>query len=449
MYINDYLNFSDKTFAKATNQPNRYICKFNQVMNLQKDEFVSFHGKLHRRDMLKRSLAALLASSDLISPEKSYPAGNDNAVSRIRSAHKPGIKATNYRPAMQEIMSRPYPIIAGNQFRSKDLDIPLAQRVIKDLDLVIVNKTDDLFIDKGANASFARYIHKYNPRVKVLQYLNLIDVWENQDSFQWMKDKEAILLDDAGNPVHPYQKNYGTKRWAADPTNRDWQKYYAERAKSIIDQGLDGIFSDNWFRTNSQNWNINGQRFSTIQQAWEMIGRKTKAEIGEGKILIGNSPAHNGYQSRDASMIEMRNAPNSKDFNNYLKWSDEASKYTQANLDTISWMNGRTYMSSPESVLQFSLPACLLTDNIFGIPNDNDIFSIIEKVGKIGSPLAPRYRAQNILQRNFTGGKVLFNDTDKPVVIKLPLRLYKDLDNNPVSTVSLDSFRGIILKTKK
>jgi|GEM_PF-2292190 len=353
---------------------------------------------------------------------------------------------SNYKSAMQEVMSRSYPIVIGNQFHAKDINTQLAQKIAKTLDLVIINKTDDLFVDKGASTNLANQLHSYNPNIKVLQYLNLIDVWDNNTSSKWIKNNNALLYDDSGKAVHPYEKYYGNSRLAADSTNVNWQNYYAEHAKSIVDQGMDGIFSDNWFRSNAQGWNVSGDRFAQLQQGWETIGQKTKAAIGDDKILIGNSPAYNTYQSRDASMIERRNAPNTTAFNNYLKWSDEAAKYGQANLDTMSWIDNKSYISSVNSVLEFSLPACLLTDNIFGVPNNNEVLAIIEKVGKLGRPNGSRYRKDNVLQRDFTEGKVLFNDTSSSKTITLPPNKYKDVDGNPITTVTLDSFKGIILK---
>jgi peroxiredoxin family protein len=40
--------------------------------------------------------------------------------------------------------------------------------------------------------------------------------------------------------------------------------------------------------------------------------------------------------------------------------------------------------------LVFSLPACLLTDDIFGIPTESTIMGIMDKVGKIGTRKAAR-----------------------------------------------------------
>lgn len=355
------------------------------------------------------------------------------------------VQAT-YRASTQELMSRQYPIYMGNQFHTSAINPSVVQKVASDLDIVSINKQEDLFVDHGANADIANQIHGLNPKVKVLQYLNLMDVWNTSDAYVWMKSNNAFLFDDNGREVHPYESTYGTSRWAGDPTNTGWQDYYANHSKSIVDQGMDGIFSDNWFRTNAQNWVLSPARFSAIVAGWETIGQKTKSLIGN-KILIGNSPALNTYQSRDGSMVEMRNAPYASAFNYYLKLSDESASYGQINVDSIqNKFDGSEYMKSYDSILGFSLPACLLTDNIFAFSNDMKVFALVEKVGKIGVPKGPRYRINGVWERDFTAGKVVFNDTAAPITVPLDAGLYKDLNQTPVNSVTLDSFRGTILK---
>jgi hypothetical protein len=356
-------------------------------------------------------------------------------------------QAATWKPAISDVMSRPYPILMGNQFSSGNIDTTKLNWCAKNLDILVINKSGDLFADNGANSTLANQIHAINPKVKVLQYVNIMDVWQSQPTYTWMKNNNAFLYDDAGNIVHPYQSSYGTYRWAGDPLKTNWQDYYAQHCKDMVTQGMDGIFSDNWFRSNSQGWNINSARFGQLQQGWETMGQKTKSAIGNA-ILIGNSPAWSIYQSRDIAMIESRNAPNSSAFNQFLKDSDTAAGWGQATLDTIYWLwDGSTgYMSTYASILDFSLPACLLTDDIFGIPNNTTIMGIMDKVGKVGYPKAARYRANGILQRDFTAGKVLFNDTSATVTVSLPQGVYKNVDGNAVTNVSLAPFRGIVLK---
>ena len=351
--------------------------------------------------------------------------------------------AVTYRPDMQEVMSRKRPIYLGNQYPDTSFTQSTYDTIPRFMDIVSINKNSDLFVDKGANVDIANKLRSIIPGVKVLQYLNLLDVWDWSQTYTWMKDNKAFLYDDNGKVLNTY---YNVHRFAGDPLKIIWQDYFANRAASIASSGMDGIFSDNWFRTNAQNWAINSARFASIQSGWETIGQKVKSKMGSGKILFANGLAYPTYQARDVSMIEMRNAPNATAFNYYLKMSDQSDSYGQANADTISWIfDGSTYMRSYDSILGFSLPACLLTNNIFGFSNDQKVFDIIKKAGKIGYPLGNRYRANNVLQRDYTEGKVIFNDTAGTVTVPVAAG-FKNLDGNSVTSVTLGSFRGIILK---
>ena len=385
----------------------------------------------------KKSMATLGATLMLLQGLPAMLQNNDKA------------EAANWKPSIQSVMSRSYPIVMGNQFSSGRIDSTKLNWCAKNLDILVINKSGDLFADNGSNSDIAKQIHAINPNVKVLQYVNIMDVWQSQPTYTWMKNNNAFLYDDAGKVVHPYQSSYGTQRWAGDSVKTNWQDYYANHCKDMVTQGMDGVFSDNWFRTNSQGWNISGTRFAQIQKGWETMGQKTKTAMGDNAILIGNSPAWSTYQSRDITMIESRNAPNSSAFNTFLKDSDTAAGYGQATLDTIYWVYDGSigYMSTYPSILDFSLPACLLTDDIFGIQNNTEIFAIMDKVGKVGTPKAARYRANNILQRDFTAGKVLFNDTSGSVTVSLPAGVYKNVNGTQVNSVTLPSFRGVVLKT--
>jgi hypothetical protein len=103
----------------------------------------------------------------------------------------------------------------------------------------------------------------------------------------------------------------------------------------------------------------------------------------------------------------------------------------------------------------FRVPMNLLTDNILGLTlQTKQVHSLsteqqptIEKLGKIGYPKGPRYRANGVLQRDFDKAKVIMNDTSKSVTISLPSGVYKNLDGVRVNNITLASCRGIVLKT--
>ena len=354
-------------------------------------------------------------------------------------------------PANNYFKSLKYPIIGMNQINSKYIkENPQLIQELAKYDLVIINKAGDLFVDGNSDYSIARQIKAINPKVKVLQYLNMSDIWTYQSTYKdWAANHpEAVLKDDNGQPIHPYSNLYGKKRIMMDPNNEEWQNYYAARMKKIVDQGMDGIFIDNIWRSNWEHLNISPQRFTQSQQGWEKIMQKGRQEIGPDRIIIGNSPPYELYQTRDITMIEGRLKPDENSLRQYLKMSQEGESYGQLTFDTIK--NGAMAGNGMGRIYGFYLPAVLLTDNIWGIsyePPEN--FIIVKKIGKIGRPLGKMKRYNGVLSRDYTTAKVLLNDTGETKTVSLASNTYVTLDNEPVNSVTLDPLQGIVLKKTK
>jgi len=352
-------------------------------------------------------------------------------------------------PANKYFYSLEYPRVAMNQITEKRLkQNPEIINELANLDMVIINKTDDLFVDKDSSYSYAARIKAINPNVKVLQYLNISDVWSYQKTFtDWAsKHPEVILKDNNGQLINSYKENYGTKRYMMDSTRPAWQNYYAARMKKITDQGMDGIFVDNLWRSNWQNFDISPVKFKEIQEGWETILTKARNLIGFNKIIIGNSPPYPLYQIRDITMIEGRLQPTKESLDNYFKSSKEANNYRQLNLDTLKY--GAYAGSNFYMVTNFFLPAVLLTDNIWGIPADTpQYFELLKKLGKIGIPIGQaKRRSDQVLERDYSKAKVFLNDTNETKTVQLPANTYKTIDNTAIEQVKLPPMDGIVLK---
>jgi hypothetical protein len=352
-------------------------------------------------------------------------------------------------PANQYFRALDYPIIGLNQLSTRKIkNNPNAIREAARLDMVIINKSEDLFVDKGASYEYARQLKALNPNIKVLQYLNISDVWNYQETFKdWASQNPEVLLKDRqGNYIHPYRKQYGEKRYMFDSTQPAWQNYFAARMKKITDQGMDGLFIDNIWRSNWQDLDISEEKFKQIQRGWETALEKGRTLTGPYKIIVANSPPVKLYQARDIVMIEGRLKPTKKSLEEYFKWTQQAQSYNQLVFDTVHYdtYKGDKFHYVPE----FFLPAVLLTDNIWGFSYESPKwFELVEKVGKIGKPLASRSRLANgVWNRDFTAGKVLLNDTDMTKKVTLPANTYRTIDNTPVNEVTLQSMKGVVLK---
>lgn len=343
-----------------------------------------------------------------------------------------------------------YPIIGMNQLSTRTIrKNPEAVKDVSILDMVIINKSEDLFVDEEASYQYARQLKKLNPKIKVLQYLNISDVWNYQKTFkEWTKQHpEALLKSDRGNYIHPYSKNYGEKRYMFDSTQPIWQDYFANRMKKITNQGMDGLFIDNLWRSNWQNLNISSEKFKQIQQGWETAIQKGHSLTGS-KIIIGNSPPDKAYLARNIVMFEGRLSPDKKSLEQYFKWTKQANSYNQQVFDTVKYGSyiGEKFHYVPE----FFLPAVLLTDNIWGFSYESpQWFELVKKVGKIGYPLeSSKISSNEVWVRNFSKGKVLLNDTDSTKKISLPPNTFKTIDNKSVNEIVLSPMKGIVLKRK-
>lgn len=396
-------------------------------------------------------------------------------------------KAVTYKtPALQDVMSRPRPIVIGNQWHITDSgEIGIGNTATKVdfagkyLDYVVFNRDsgspNDLFLDftrstrdpNRAGLKFKNDVYaaaaKYGRRVYVMPYHNMTDVFnfqsvKSQPNDCWMKpdgeniatwdymDKHNYWLRKSDGSITSYPGYNNSQRRFWDSRRTEVQDYWAKHAKGITDQGFDGIFADNWLRSQ-----IDHPDASNVQKGYNTIGAKYK-QLAPDKILIGNSPPSSVYTTRDVLMLEDRIAPafsGDKSVPQYLAYSDQAAAMNQACQDTYRDEASGDFKT-------FRLPLNLLTDNMLGVSTvtargvalENDAMPYLLKLGKVGYPKGARYRANGILQRDFTEGKVLFNDTSSSATVTLPSGVYTTVDGNAVTTVTLGSLKGIVLKSK-
>jgi len=354
-------------------------------------------------------------------------------------------------PALKNLMSQEYPRIGMNQMDTKSLK---ANRgIIPQLakfNIVIINKSEDLFVDGDSSYKIAKEIKAINPNVKVLQYLNISDVWDYQPTFRkWATHHPEVLLKDSfGNYVHPYFEKYGNHRYMMDSTNPEWQEYYSDRMKKITDQGMDGIFIDNTWDTNWLKLNLSPENFRQIQEGWETIMKKGRARIGYDKIIIGNSKPYPLFKTRDMPMFEGYLSPDKKTIDNYFKMTLEAKDYGQIAFDAVKY---QAYTGSNfHNVVDTFLPVVLMTDNLWGFSYDTPKwFRLIDQLGKIGYPTKKAERLNNgILFRSFTKGVVYFNDSEEPREISVVPNKYITINSQPATSFTLRPLTGIVLKSR-
>jgi len=322
----------------------------------------------------------------------------------------------------------------------------------------------------------------------VLPYLNMSDVryeqsinyypewtfWHSQEMFSGANfgtwdycNDNNLFLTKNDMVLHYFNSSRDDNiRFAFDPNNPLWQQYYAAHVKGIVESGFDGVFSDNWARSKFGDLiYLSNQEFAVVQSGWNYIGELVKQSM-ENSILIGNSPTHSLYTSRDMQMLEDRIddiiGTNDKSIASYFRYSEKAKQDGQVCQDT--------YFEEERGPFEtFRLPINLLTDNIFGFglaTNKNtpieDYIEPIKNISDIGHPLNNMYVVTGtgtgvydfnyeraVYTRDYTGGVVYLNDTESQKNIKLPDGEWLRSDGIEFaggSIITLDSKRGWVFK---
>ncbi len=403
--------------------------------------------------------------------------------------------------AMQELYSRPYPRLHCNQWgttsegtfssgnHNRKLDF-----VARHADIVVMNRAggdlNDLFLDfyesthdpnKGLlklNNDMKTAALEFGRIPYVLPYLNMTDVWyyesilhypdqnywhkpngNNIGSWDYCNDGSASgnglgkqLWLKNGEEILHYYGGTDERRPIFDMRDADMQEYYAQHAYGITLQGFDGIFSDNWLRTKytgDLSQLLDGD-FADLQDGWNTAGARLKELMGD-KILMGNSPGHSAFTSRDCGMLEDRidnDLEGDKSIQSYFTYTDwffntanQAVTDTYWNEASGGWEN-------------FRVPMCLLTDCLLGITAGTNTGALVETyameyleaLGKIGFPLQARYHEGGVAKRYFDGGLVIVNDSWTPKTVNLPEGEFKTVWGRAVKSITLPSCEGIVLK---
>lgn len=398
---------------------------------------------------------------------------------------------------------------ASWEANSKLLDV-----AAKYLDYITINRAgnrtgtndyNDLFLDNinsiknpntGLNAALNLIKDAANAQgnnIYVLPYLNITDVWtyesatinknwtywhsqelfngQNFGTWDYCHQNNLFLMKD-GQYIH-YYGGTDSRRPYFDSTKALWQQYYTDHVKGIVDSGFDGIFSDNWERSQSHGdlYMLTKSEFTNLQKGYNTIGGMIQQILGDDKILIGNSPADKAFTTRDMCMLEDRIddvlGTNDKSIGSYFRYSDLAESMHQVCQDTY-------YEEARGPFETFRLPINLMTDNILGLSINTDhvvgvdtYISPLKIIEDIGVPLGDRMIlegtatgvkdnfydysfARGVYVRYFSEGVVYLNASGNQQTIKLPDGLWLRSDGKQFEggdSISIDNCRGWVFKS--
>jgi hypothetical protein len=333
--------------------------------------------------------------------------------------------------------------------------------------------------------SKTEYLHQLNPSLKILAYINGLVVVKNSPDWDYItvNHPEWFLLDSKGNRIN---ERWWPDNYLMDPRSEGWKQFRAGQLLELVNlYGNDGIFLDvitSWLvegtyiyysgrpvnpRTSAPYTNNEWR-----QDNYDYLGYMKQA-LGPAKLLIFNGISNGSlYQKHnskpfldnaDGTMEEgfLRNGGDTIDFNkkeiDWKKDVDAVAEIADAGktclVTTVIYAGVQATDSQIKTVHRYGFSSYLLAEG----PNTYYDFRRWPMTAlsrpydplwstPIGTPLAPYYKAGNIYQRDFTGGKVLVNPTDTGATYVLGLsKPYRNLDGQLVLMVSLAPKTGTIL----
>lgn len=349
-------------------------------------------------------------------------------------------------------------VIAYTLFTSESADF-----VTSNFDMVIAGFTSTISEVKALN-----------PDVIVLGYRDVMAMHSNYDDWNEVNSHEDWFLHDVnGNRlIHRYWGWY-----AMDIGNTGWRSHYANYVKDKLDSYLfDGVFADDvwdsFFAGSGWNpWTAPIEDVPVeIKYRWhgdmlEMI-RFVKESISEKLLIINTSNNDDYVDACDGKMHE--------GFVHSSWWALE-----EFHDDTFSWnseveslksvsQKGKYFLAQSGTMIpdnpteadigqvQGMMIYCL-SSYFLGVSGGNATFgfnSISSGDGSrgyypefdvsLGSPTNEYYSFASVYARDFTDGKVLVNPTALSYTVHLGVE-YKTLDDQILSSLTLDAHSGVIL----
>ena len=387
----------------------------------------------------------------------------------------------------RDVVTRPYPRLVGNQWNILDSGLEdngdtnkYQQYAAQYFDFIYLNRVKGKYSDKFVDT----YDSTHNPNMGLLKYRNGVyakastlgrrcyvlpyhaqegvenyspptsgyNYWFHDASDNPWRTSQNISTWDIVNAHNGWYRNsdggyvqYGSystsQRRIFDQRISQMREYWAAHAYHSAEGSgttqLDGIFADNWLRSNGSD--STGWR-KGVNQAAILLKSKWNGD----KILVGNGLYSSDYNARDFGMIE--------DYSGNMRWdfslSDEFAKANQLTIDS----SASTSWGTPWNRLARNL----MTDDVFAMHDDENggvipfVENYISKLGKVGYPVEDRVNlGNNVYKRAFTHGIAYWNNSGGTATVNVPAGLYKDINGNNVEgTRSLANHAGLILKTR-
>lgn len=340
-------------------------------------------------------------------------------------------------------------------------------------------------------------VHALNPNYKALVYRdvrNIYDYWT--DEWNLANSSGWLLKDSNGNYVINTALN---EIYRVDITNRDYQKWVANKIKSWLQQYpfFDGVMADNGLKYSVTEWEADSSgrpinprtgtyfTWDEIKTGYSQLLNEIVSAVGSSKLVVPNGiwrgktfyDHPNTYTAIMSEVPDLNGLASEGTFRAYDdQWYSESD--WKKSIDFVVWVQDNFLKGHPErcfsgkcvsstlpsgatveQVIQYGYCSMLLSakysspQNIicFGL-NYAQYLNFLPLVQKLRSvdmiePLGDYYKitSTSVYARDFVKGKVLVNPTDVPYTVTLD-GSYTTFDGSMVSgSLTVYAHTGVIL----
>ncbi len=352
-----------------------------------------------------------------------------------------------------------------------------------DSDLQFIASHYNLFVADGSDYynSKVSYLHRLNPSLTVLVYLNGVSVTRGTSEYDYINSNHPdwFLKDASGNRV--YEVNWPAN-YVLNPANPGWQQYRAAQGRDLINTyGYDGSYFDRmsaYFCVGQGGYSAQPINPATRQPYTNTEWRDSvkqyltviKQTIGTGKLSMFNGPG-TGYHYYLYGTDQLVSEADGTIIEGFMRWPTNPGDYYKSedfwrkDVDLVAELEqkGKTSMvltsvggttvteEQKQSQHMYSFTSYLLgkgSKSLFAFwTSDTDRYKYFDNLwqAQIGDPTGAYFKLDGVYQRSFTAARVLVNPSATTTYTVNLGSAYKTADSRIVNTVILPPHTGMLL----
>jgi hypothetical protein len=349
-------------------------------------------------------------------------------------------------------------IIYGHNWNSQDTTY-----IAANFNLLIVDFNGSRVDFHIPYAQYMSDLRGKSSSIQIFGYKDLQYMLEVYDDWAYVNaHEEWFVHDDAGHRI--INIDWGT--YLMDVGNAGWRQHWVNYVNNKLNDcpAYNGVFADNvWDSLYLDGLNYSPNEATISRWHTDTLGmlNYVKSNLAMGKLLILNTEAGWAHGHTNSDYLNVADGMLIEGYF-HAPWedSDSYTKIIESQIDCLASgsANGKIMIaesgstSNDERILKWSYATFLLGING---PNtywgwnvgsyytfDSKYHSIMDT--NIGSATGNRYPYQNVIMRDFTGGKVISNPTGNPATIFLGFNFWF-LNNTPAFIFTIPAYSGEII----